>query len=156
MGFVAIARVTDERWITCSSYDTLGFGLKPGDELKIETTICNEISQHRHPVFIDHVLKDPQYKEHHTPAMYGFESYISVPIIKKDGSFFGTLCAIDPNPHEVSSPTVSGMFSLFADLIAFHLQVLEEVENSRKDLFRVRAIICSASLRVIFSFSPNR
>jgi GAF domain-containing protein len=27
--------------------------------------------------------------------MYGFQSYISVPIYRSDGRFFGTLCAID-------------------------------------------------------------
>src|SRR6476620_10481093 len=45
MGFAAVARVTEDRWITCSSRDNLAFGLKPGDELQIKTTICNEIRQ---------------------------------------------------------------------------------------------------------------
>ena len=31
MGFTAVARVTDDRWITCSSRDDVKFGLKPGD-----------------------------------------------------------------------------------------------------------------------------
>jgi len=49
--------------------------------------------------------------------MYGFQSYISLPIIKKDGTFFGTLCAIDPRPAKVNTPEVINMFKLFADLI---------------------------------------
>ena len=36
MGFTAVARVTDERWITCASLDHLSFGLLPGDELDDE------------------------------------------------------------------------------------------------------------------------
>jgi hypothetical protein len=43
MGFAAVARVTDERWIACAVRDEISFGLKPGGELKLETTICNEI-----------------------------------------------------------------------------------------------------------------
>jgi hypothetical protein len=41
MGFAAIARVTGERWITCSVRDEILFGLVPGSELKVETTICH-------------------------------------------------------------------------------------------------------------------
>ena len=98
MGFAAIARVTEDNWITCSVRDDINFGLKPGDELEIKTTICDEIRMHQKSVVIDHVATDPNFSQHHTPLMYGFQSYISMPIIRKNGSFFGTLCAIDPKP----------------------------------------------------------
>lgn len=129
MGFAAIARVTDERWITCQAKDDIGFGLKPGDELVLETTICNEIRQHHTPVIIDHVEKDENFSTHHTPLQYGFQSYISVPIFRKDGRFFGTLCAIDPKPARLSNPEIRGMFELYADLISFHLQALQDMED---------------------------
>ncbi len=43
MGFAAVARVTEDRWVACSVRDDIGFGLKPGGELPLATTICNEI-----------------------------------------------------------------------------------------------------------------
>lgn len=122
MGFAAVARVTDARWIACSVRDEIGFGLEPGGELELETTICHEIRQHREPVIIDHVDADARYRNHHTPARYGFQSYISVPIMLRDGSFFGTLCAIDPKPAHLDRPEVVEGFRLFAELIAFHLE----------------------------------
>jgi len=134
MGFAAVARVTDDRWITCSVRDDINFGLKPGDELEIKTTICNEIRQSEMAVTIDHVDEDPQFYDHHTPKQYGFQSYISVPIVLRDGSFFGTLCAIDPEPNVVSSPAVTGMFSLFADLISFHISALHKLEESSLEM----------------------
>jgi hypothetical protein len=127
MGFAAVARVTEDKWVACSVRDEILFGLKPGGELILETTICNEIRQTHQSVVIDHVEKDKIYSDHHTPAMYGFQSYISVPIYKKDGSFFGTLCAIDPKPHQLNTPEILGMFNLFTDLISFHLQAIEQV-----------------------------
>jgi signal transduction histidine kinase len=130
MGFTAVARVTEDRWITCASRDELAFGLKPGDELKVETTICHEIRQNREAVVIDDVGQDAVYCSHHTPAQYGFKSYISMPIILADGSFFGTLCAIDPKPRKLNTPEVIGMFKLFAELIAFHLDAADKVEAS--------------------------
>jgi GAF domain-containing protein len=88
MGFAAVARVTEERWIACAVKDDIQFGLKPGGELKVETTICHEIRQSGTPVIIDHVAQDQAFCGHPTPAMYGFQSYISVPIVRADGSFF--------------------------------------------------------------------
>ncbi|KYH00511.1 MULTISPECIES: GAF domain-containing sensor histidine kinase [unclassified Bradyrhizobium] len=134
MGFTAVARVTEDRWITCASRDELAFGLKPGDELKIETTICHEIRQNREAVIIDNVSEDADYCSHHTPAQYGFRSYISVPIILPDGTFFGTLCAIDPKPRKLRTPEIVGMFKLFAELIATHLDSAARVEASEGKL----------------------
>jgi GAF domain-containing protein len=88
MRFAAVARVTEDRWIACSVLDEIDFGLKPGGELKVESTICNEIRQSREPVVIDNVAEDQVWCQHNTPAMYGFQSYISVPIVLADGSFF--------------------------------------------------------------------
>jgi len=121
MGFVTVARVTGDKWIACEVLDNIDFGLKPGGELRVETTICNEIRQSHEAVVIDHVAEDQTYHGHHTPVMYGFQSYISMPIILSDGSFFGTLCAIDPRPKRLNTPEIIGMFKLFAELIAVHL-----------------------------------
>jgi signal transduction histidine kinase len=138
MGFAAIARVTKDKWIACAVRDEIAFGLEPGGELVIETTICNEIRDSRKAVIIDHVALDPDFAQHHTPLMYGFQSYISVPIILKDGSFFGTLCAIDPNPAELNNTKIIGMFNLFAELIAFHLHSSELVHKSLNELHQVK------------------
>jgi signal transduction histidine kinase len=138
MGFAAIARVTEGRWIACSVLDQIEFGLQPGGELKVETTICHEIRQAREGVVIDDVLEDELYRGHHTPAMYGFQSYISMPIIRRDGSFFGTLCAIDPRPHRLKTPGIIGMFKLFAELIAFHIDSTDRLSSSEANLMDER------------------
>jgi GAF domain-containing protein len=44
-----------------------------------------------------------------------------VPILREDGGFYGTLCAIDPHPNTLNNPSVLGMFNLFATLIAHEL-----------------------------------
>jgi signal transduction histidine kinase len=130
MGFATIARVTEERWLACSVRDQVNFGLKEGDELEIASTLCNEIRDHRLPIVIDNVAEDPYYKEHHTPRIYGLKSYISFPIVLKDGTFFGTLCAIDAKPAKVNDPKVLSTFKMFAELISFHLQSMMALERS--------------------------
>ncbi len=140
MGFAAIARVTEGRWIACSLKDEIAFGLQPGGELQVETTICHEIRDHGEPVIIDDVTEDAVFCNHPTPALYGFRSYISVPIVRRDGTFFGTLCAIDPQPRKLRNAETIGSFKLFAELIAFHLDAQTQIETTQATLFREREI----------------
>jgi signal transduction histidine kinase len=138
MGFAAVARVTEHRWIACQVRDEIQFGLRPGGELKVETTICNEIRTSGQPVVIDHVAEDDCFRGHPTPAMYGFQSYISMPIRRADGTFFGTLCAIDPRPARLNTPETVGMFKLFADLIGLHLDSQDRLASSEAALLNER------------------
>ena len=140
MGFAALARVTEDRWIACSVLDEIDFGLRPGGELKVETTICHEIRQSREPVIINNVSENDIWCNHATPAMYGFQSYISVPVILADGSFFGTLCAIDPRPARLEAPETIGMFRLFAELIAKHLDANRKLAAAESALTEERAV----------------
>jgi signal transduction histidine kinase len=138
MGFVAIARVTSSQWVCCAVRDNINFGLPEGGELVVETTICNEIRQHGQTVVIDDVEVDGAFCNHPTPAMYGFRSYISAPIILADGTIWGTLCAIDPHPRELKRPEILGSFQLLSELIAAQLELNERLERSQADLVSER------------------
>src|SRR5882762_9617781 len=138
MGFAAVARVTEQRWVCCAVRDEIEFGLVPGGELEVETTLCHEIRQSREAVVIDNVAEDTIYCGHHTPTKYGFQSYISMPIILSDGTFFGTLCAIDPRPARLDTPQTIGMFKLFSELIAIHLEAADRLAVTEARLLSER------------------
>lgn len=134
MGFVAIARVTSTQWVCCAVRDMINFGLEPGGELQVETTICNEIREHGKLVVFDDAKDDDIFCNHPTPKMYGFRSYISSPIILADGTVWGTLCAIDPDPHELDKTEIVDSFTLFSELIAAQLELQGRFEKSQADL----------------------
>jgi len=138
MRFAAVARVTETNWIACTVRDDLAFGLQPGGELQIETTICQEIRESRKAVVIDNAATDQIYCKHPAPANYGLQSYISVPIILPDGGFFGTLCAFDPEPRAINSPETIAMFEMFADVIGFQLNATDKVADSEALLLEER------------------
>ncbi|NKC32329.1 GAF domain-containing sensor histidine kinase [Falsiroseomonas selenitidurans] len=138
MGFAAVARVTEDRWVACQVLDLIGFGLEPGGELPADSTICHEIRQHRAPVVIDDIAADQSWRGHPTPVRYGFRSYISHPICLPDGRFFGTLCAIDPSPRPLNTPAITGMFRLFAEMIGLHIAAQEKVLVSEAALAEER------------------
>lgn len=123
LGFVAVAHVTDHSWTTCAVLDKLGFGLNIGDGLDVTTTLCEEVRATSSLIVIDHVRESEIYCDHHTPRIYGFQSYFSIPIFRPDGAYFGTLCGLDPQPATLSTPATVSMLQLFAELISKQLEV---------------------------------
>jgi signal transduction histidine kinase len=121
MGFAAVARVTEHTWTACAVQDEVNFGLAAGGQLDLHTTLCFESRAARASIVIDNFSNDPVYRGHHTAQIYKLGSYISVPIILPDGSYFGNLCAIDAAPAEISNTRTLSMFEVFAELIAIQL-----------------------------------
>lgn len=140
MGFAAVAYVNQQQWIACAVRDEINFGLLPGGELEVETTFCYQVMNNKELIVIDDVSKDLLYAHHPTPAMYGFQSYISVPIHLKNGEFFGTLCAIHPTPTSVQTPEILQMFALYAELISAQLSTDEQLERMEETLSQERKV----------------
>jgi signal transduction histidine kinase len=136
--FVAVARVTEDSWTACAVLDQLNFGLQVGGELDLVTTLCHEIRQAHHSVVIDKASEDPLYRDHHTPRLYQFESYIAVPIFRTDGRFFGTICALDPNPAPLKSSTIQSTMESFARMLALQIEAEENLQKTEAALKQER------------------
>ncbi len=74
---------------------------------------------------INHASSDERVSEHPGLKIYGIESYIAVPLLRRDGSYFGTLCALDPLPAQLDE-TNFGIFELLSQLISFELEAEDE------------------------------
>ncbi len=133
LGFAAVARVTETSWTACAVLDRIGFGLPVGGELEVATTFCSEIQASSTPIVVDKASEDAVYCSHPTPKMYGFESYIAVPIILRSGEVFGTICALDPKPAKLSDPKILKTMQLFAELIASQLELDETLAELRAE-----------------------
>ena len=146
MRFAAVARVTDTAWTCCAALDEMEFGLAPGGELGLETTLCNEVRQHSRPIVFGHASRNADFAHHHTVRRYGLESYIAVPILRRDGSFFGTLCAIDSRPADIEASHVVQTLQLMAELIGLQLELGDELASTRQHLrhANLRAALASA------------
>ncbi|MHC8402354.1 GAF domain-containing sensor histidine kinase [Pseudomonas sp. MDT1-17] len=136
--FAAVARVTEDSWTACAVLDQLDFGLQVGGELDLVTTLCHEIRQAHHSVVIDKASEDPLYRDHHTPRLYQFESYIAVPIFRTDGRFFGTICALDPNPAPLKSSTIQSTMESFARMLALQIEAEETLQQTEAALRQER------------------
>lgn len=136
--FAAVARVTSDSWTACAVLDRINFGMQVGSELEVATTLCHEIHASHETVVISKVSEDKRYCDHHTPKIYGFESYVSSPIFRTDGSFFGTVCALDPQPADLPAGTTKAMMESFAKLLAVQLEAEEKFEATEAALMDAR------------------
>lgn len=133
LGFAAVARVTQTSWTACAVLDRIGFGLPVGGQLEVVTTFCSEIRASGTPIVIDQASTDQVYCTHRTPKMYGFESYIAVPIVLRSGEIFGTICALDPQPAKLSDPKTLKTLQLFAELIGSQIELDDTLADLRAE-----------------------
>lgn len=133
--FICVARVTEDSWTMCSVLDKVNFNLKPGDELEIQTTFCSQVRQSAKAIVIEEASKDSYYKTSPIPVMYGFESYFSYPIYNTDGSFFGTLCGLDPIPTVLKTVKIDNQIASFAELISRQLEVNDQLNTAQSALY---------------------
>jgi signal transduction histidine kinase len=135
MRFAAVARVTEDNWTLCAAQDGILFGLQPGSQLDVESTLCIEVMRSGTPIVMEQASLDPRYSQHHTPKLYNLESYVAVPIMMASGRYFGNLCAMDPAPIKLPAPILN-TFTHFANLIAMQLDseiIRENAEVSLRD-----------------------
>ena len=129
-----VARVTGTEWTALAVNDQMCFGLEVGGKLAVATTLCATVRDTRAPVIVEHASQDPDYCKNPIPKMYGFESYIGVPIFLADGRYFGNVCALDARPTPVKLPRIEAMMTLFAQLISAQLAAEAHQEATRAQL----------------------
>ena len=136
LGFVCVARVSADSWHACAVLDKLGFGLKVGGQLDVTTTLCEEVRDTNSAIIIDSVKDSERYCNHHTPRMYGFQSYFSIPLYRPSGEYFGTLCGLDPKSAPLTCTSTRQTLTLFAELISRQLvteAILQDAKNALGD-----------------------
>jgi len=134
MGFVVVVHTTEERWVVCEALDAMGTGLKRGDTLDLDSTICADAEDRRRPVVIDRVSERPEYMDHVARYKLGFESFLSFPIILQDGTVFGTLCGFDPEPRTLAGTPVIDTLGFFAELVATQIDNARRLSDTRRSL----------------------
>lgn len=134
MRFAAVARVTANRWVACRTVDETQFGLKSGDEIEIRSTFCQSVRDTAQKVLFNNSATDEVYANHPIALKFGISSYASLPIYRSDGSFFGTLCAIDREPRDVKHPRAVAMLEMFASIIGQSLETVERLEAQEHNL----------------------
>jgi signal transduction histidine kinase len=125
-----LAKVEEERWVACSVEDQLGAGFVRGMDMDVKSTICYDVLRSGRPIVVNDVHEDEVYRNHVSPKTYGFRSFITVPVVLPQGSFFGTLSCVDPDPLILDKPDIIASVRLLSDLMASHIQAELDIQRS--------------------------
>jgi len=109
MRVALVGEITDAHWRAVQSVDRAGLGISNGMVLDINKTFCRDVKAQQCPVWFADAHAHPDFQHSPVPGLYGFRSYISVPITLADGSIFGTLCTLDPLPRPVDESHVAAL-----------------------------------------------
>lgn len=120
-GFVGITRPSGEGWTVCAAHDLAGIGVGPEDVLEVQSAIMPADGAGRSVTVIDDLTEWTGGSDHPALRQHGVRSYLSVPIIRSDGRFFGTICAFDRSPRPLDEPVTIGVVESFAELIGRQL-----------------------------------
>ena len=103
LGFWAslVTRIEDDQWVIEQARDD-GYGINTGDAYALADTYCARMFEGVGPRFAPESRSVPCYASAAIGKKLPIAAYIGVPLIRGDGSLYGTLCAIDPAPQAPS------------------------------------------------------
>lgn len=92
-----VTRVEGNDWIVLDAQDR-GYNVNGGDVFKWADSFCSRMVKGEGPQIAPDSDLIPAYVEAEIGNLVNIRAYIGVQVNWPDGSLFGTLCAIDPEP----------------------------------------------------------
>ena len=128
-----VTRTEGNDWIVLHTEDS-GYGVEPGQVFQWSDSFCSRMMAGLGPQAAPDASAIDAYNEAPIGKQVLIGAYVGVPIYRADGSFFGTLCAIDPDPQD---PTIVNEMDL-VHLVARLLATVLEQELITQELARER------------------
>ncbi len=130
-----ITRTQGDDWIVLQSEDH-GYGVAAGKVFPWRDSFCSEMVKGNGPHIAPQSDVIPAYALAPIGRQVQIKAYAGVPIVLKDGSLFGTLCAIDPVPQSPQIVEQEELLLLLGSLLSTILQLelrsAEEVRRSER------------------------
>lgn len=112
-----------------------GYGVNPGDVVCWSDSICSRMVKRLGPRITPNIEEVPAYAKAPIRKSVFSCAYIGIPLYQKDGSLFGTLCAIDPKPQPHRIRQELSLIELQAQLLStlLHYELLEQKQMRRRE-----------------------
>jgi len=127
-----VTRTDGKDWIVLFA-DDHGYGVKAGQVYSWAETLCSRMVEGQGPHIAPDVASEPAYAKSPITEKITVGAYVGVPLRRADGTLFGTLCAIDPEPQPERIREDKDMVVLMGELLGGLLEAeLANAENVRK------------------------
>ncbi len=130
-GLWMVTRTEGDDWIVLQAEDH-GYGVKEGSVFRWADSFCSQMVRGLGPCIAPQSAEIPAYAAAAIGRQVTIGAYVGVPLMREDGSLFGTLCAIDPTPQPVAITAELPLIQLLARLLCSILEAdLKAIEQAR-------------------------
>lgn len=112
-----VTRTEDNDWIVLGIEESK-YKVKAGTVFNWSDSFCSRMVDGLGPRIAPRSDLIDVYRNAPIAAAVKIGAYVGVPLTKEDGSLFGTLCAIDPNPQSEDIREEQELIELMADLLS--------------------------------------
>ena len=134
MPSAAISRVVGAHWLICAVHDDEESGIQVGDKIPFARDTSEEFRRRHSPLIMRDMHSDPAFRHHPTHSLRSLGSCIAVPILRKNGTFFGMLATFQKAPLECDPNKVIAIFQLFSEIISAQLDEEDQIQRERDNL----------------------
>jgi len=111
-----LTRAEGKDWIVLAAEDH-GYGVSEGKVFRWEDSFCSRMVKGLGPRISPDVQEVKSYLAAPINSRLKIGAYVGIPLLRTDGSLFGTLCAIDPSPQPSRIVAEQELLELLADLL---------------------------------------
>jgi diguanylate cyclase (GGDEF)-like protein len=145
-----VTRTEQDDWIVLRALDD-GCGVQEGAVFRWADTLCARMVAGRGPRAAPRVAAEPAYATAPLAQQLGIGAYIGVPLMRDDGSLFGTLCGLHPAPRAEPLEGELPLLELLARLLSSLLQAELQAAQLAREAERARAEALSDSLTGLYN-----
>lgn len=124
-----ISQLTGNLMLVLDSYDDHGCAIPDDGIVPLEETFCQHVRATGEAVVIPDAAHDVRVADVATRQQFSIGAYLGVPLLLSDGTLFGTLCALDPQPCAFSQSGVD-----LTRIVASQVAALIEREGLHRTL----------------------
>ena len=92
-----ITRKKDNDWIVLQAVDS-GYGIEAGQVFRWSDSICSRMVENQGPRAVPRLSDVPEYAAAPITKQVPVGAYLGLPLVRSDGTMFGTLCGMNPEP----------------------------------------------------------
>ena len=132
-----VTRTEGDDWIVLHVADQ-GYGIKKGAVFNWTDSFCSRMTRGLGPRIAPRLQDVPVYAAAPMSQQIKTGAYVGVPLIRSDGSLFGTLCAIDPEPQPETLADELPLVELIGRLLCSELEAEMKIQSETR--FTERAL----------------
>lgn len=134
-GLWMVTRNVGNEWIVLQA-ENHGYNIKRGDVFNWTDSLCSVMVRGEGPRMAPASDRVPVYAQAPLQGQLPIKSYIGVPLLDSEGSVFGTLCALDPEPQSetivMEQPLIELLAALLSSILKLELSALEAQRRNER------------------------